>query len=44
MEAGTEATTEVRRGDGSLLRLHFRAASARAAGMPVYVGVAWPAS
>ena len=44
MENGAEATTEVRRGDGSLVRLHFRAAAARAAGMPVFVGVAWPAT
>lgn len=43
MEAGTEATTEVRHADGSILRLHFRAAAARVAGMPVFVGVAWPA-
>ena len=44
MEAGAEATTEVRRGDGAVIRLHFRAAAARVAGMPVYVGVAWPAA
>jgi PAS domain S-box-containing protein len=43
MESGSEATAEVRRADGSLIRLHFRAASARTAGMPVFVGVAWPA-
>ena len=43
MEAGTEATTEVRRADGSTIRLRFRAAAAKVAGMPVFVGVAWPA-
>ncbi len=43
MKAGTEATTEVRRSDGRILRLRFRAAASKAAGMPVFVGVAWPA-
>ena len=43
IEAGTEATTEARHADGSVIRLHFRAASAKVAGMPVFVGVAWPA-
>ena len=43
MEAGTEAATEVRHADGSTVRLHFRAAAAKVAGMPVFVGVAWPA-
>jgi PAS domain S-box-containing protein len=43
MKAGTEATTEVRRADGTILRLRFRAAASKVAGMPVFVGVAWPA-
>ena len=43
MKAGTEATTEVRRSDGTIARLRFRAAASKAAGMPVFVGVAWPA-
>ena len=43
MEAGTEATTEVRHADGTTMRLCFRAAAAKVAGMPVFVGVAWPA-
>jgi len=42
MKAGTEATTDVRHADGSVVRLRFRGSAARAAGMPVYVGVAWP--
>jgi PAS domain S-box-containing protein len=44
MEAGTEATTEVRHANGSIVRLNFRAAAAKVAGMPVFVGVAWPAA
>jgi PAS domain S-box-containing protein len=43
MEAGAEATTEVRHAEGTIVRLHFRAAAAKVAGMPVFVGVAWPA-
>lgn len=43
MEAGTEATTDVRHANGSIVRLHFRAGAAKVAGMPVFVGVAWPA-
>jgi PAS domain S-box-containing protein len=43
LEAGLEATTEAMRADGTILRLRFRGASAKVAGMPVYVGVAWPA-
>jgi PAS domain S-box-containing protein len=44
MEAGLEATTEARHADGTIVRLHFRAAAAKVAGMPVFVGVAWPAA
>jgi PAS domain S-box-containing protein len=43
VETGAESTTAVRRADGSVVRLRFRASAARVAGMPVFVGVAWPA-
>jgi PAS domain S-box-containing protein len=43
LKAGREGTTEVRRGDGTILRLRFRASASKVAGMPVFVGVAWPA-
>ena len=43
VKTGVEATTAVRHADGSVLHLRFRASTARVAGMPVYVGVAWPA-
>jgi PAS domain S-box-containing protein len=38
-----EGRTVVRRKDGTLLPLRFRARETRVAGMPFYVGVAWPA-
>lgn len=44
VRAGAEATTVVRRADGTSLRLRYRAASSKVAGMPVFVGVAWPAA
>jgi PAS domain S-box-containing protein len=43
MKSGDEATTDVRHADGRLVRLRFRAATTKVAGMPVFVGVAWPA-
>ncbi|HUQ21992.1 MAG TPA: PAS domain S-box protein [Gaiellaceae bacterium] len=43
VETGGEATTSVRHADGSVLKLRFRANATRLAGMPVFVGVAWPA-
>ena len=43
IKTGAESTTAVRHADGSVLYLRFRASTARVAGMPVYVGVAWPA-
>lgn len=38
-----EGRTEVRRKDGTTLSLRFRACETRVAGLPFYVGVAWPA-
>lgn len=36
-----ESTTEVRRKDGSLVTLRYRACETRVAGLSFYVGVAW---
>ena len=44
VQSGVESTTAVRHADGSVVQLHFRASATRVAGMPVYVGVAWPAA
>lgn len=44
VKTGTESLTPVRHADGSVIHLRFRASATRVAGMPVYVGVAWPAS
>jgi PAS domain S-box-containing protein len=44
VETGAESMTAVRHADGSILHLRFRASATRVAGMPVFVGVAWPAS
>ena len=44
VKTGAESVTAVRHADGSVLELRFRASAARVAGMPVYVGVAWPAT
>jgi PAS domain S-box-containing protein len=41
--ARTEGRTEVRCKDGSVIPLRFRASETRVAGLPFYVGVAWPA-
>jgi PAS domain S-box-containing protein len=38
-----EGRTEVRCKDGTTLSLRFRARETRVAGIPFYVGVAWPA-
>ena len=42
IRTGRAATTEVRRKDGSTIRLRFRATATRVAGMPVFVGIAEP--
>jgi PAS domain S-box-containing protein len=42
IKTGEESTTALRHADGSIVRLRFRASTARVAGMPVYVGTAWP--
>lgn len=44
IKTGEESTTAVRHADGSVVHLRFRASTARVAGMPVYVGTAWPAT
>ena len=44
VKTGAESTTAVRRADGSIVRLRFRASATRVAGMPVFIGVAWPAT
>ena len=44
VKTGAESTTAVRHADGSILDLRFRARATRVAGMPVFVGVAWPAT
>ena len=41
---GEEETTAVRHADGSIVKLRFRASATRVAGMPVFVGAAWPLS
>jgi PAS domain S-box-containing protein len=38
-----EGTTYVRRGDGSLATLRFRARETAIGGMTFYIGIAWPA-
>jgi len=43
VKTGAESLTAVRHADGSILHLRFRASATRVAGMPVFVGVAWPA-
>jgi PAS domain S-box-containing protein len=42
VKTGAELTTAVRHADGSILKLRFRATVSRVAGMPVFVGAAWP--
>ena len=44
VKTGVESTTAVRHENGSILDLRFRASATRVAGMPVFVGVAWPAT
>ena len=44
VKTGVESLTAVLHADGSILHLRFRASATRVAGMPVFVGVAWPAS
>jgi len=43
VKTGVESSTAVRHADGSVLDLRFRASATRVAGMPVFVGIAWPA-
>lgn len=42
VKTGTESMTAVLHADGSIIHLRFRASATRVAGMPVFVGVAWP--
>jgi PAS domain S-box-containing protein len=44
VKTAAESRTAVRHADGSVIHLWFRARATRVAGMPVYVGVAWPAA
>jgi PAS domain S-box-containing protein len=44
IETGGETTAAVEQADGTTVLLRLRASAARAAGMPVFVGVAWPAA
>lgn len=44
VKTGVESLTAVRHADGSVLHLRFRASTSQVAGMPVFVGVAWPAA
>jgi len=44
VKTGAESMTAVLHANGSVLHLHFRASATRVAGMPVFVGVAWPAA
>jgi PAS domain S-box-containing protein len=44
VKTGAESLTAVQHADGSILHLRFRASASRVAGMPVFVGVAWPVS
>jgi PAS domain S-box-containing protein len=44
VEAGLpDGVTHVRRGDGSVLALRFRARETAIGGMTFYIGIAWPA-
>ena len=42
-EASPEGITHVRRGDGSVVALRFRARETAIGGMTFYIGIAWPA-
>ena len=42
VKTGAESMTAVLHADGSIVHLRFRASTTRVAGMPVFVGVAWP--